>query len=243
MACACLLALAAAPAPAAEPIDLEGTWYVLVHYRDPKTANPDAMRWKDLVWVFTRAGTRLEWAEYPIVVFDDTTGRFESVAGNPRSRVLAAWEPNALQRAVIDAGPVVNRRGMRVKKLRGSDARGWKSARRTSAPSATVMTYQENLTIEGLDALPRFVREDVIGNAITASSGGGMRYEVERIERDGRVLSGRYTRDDRQTGTFRMWRTKPVRNLPEKKEDEPGEAGAGGGPSGTPDDRDDGGRP
>jgi hypothetical protein len=242
--CAGLLAIGAGPAPADEPIDLEGTWYVLVHYRDPKTANPDAMRWKDLVWVFTRAGSRLEWAEYPIVVFDDTTGRFESAGGNPRSRVLAAWEPNAGQRAVIDAGPVVNRRGMRVKTLRGSDARGWKSARRMSAASATVMTYQENLTIEGLDALPRFVREDVIGSAITAASGGGTRYEVERIEREGRMLSGRYVRDDRQKGTFRMWRTEPVRNLPEKDEsDERGEAGARGAPSGAPGERGDGGRP
>jgi hypothetical protein len=244
-ACACLLAVAAGAAPAAEPIDLEGTWYVLVHYRDPKTANPDAMRWKDLVWVFTRAGTRLEWAEYPIVVFDDTTGRFEAAGGNPRSRVLAAWEPNAEQRAAIDAGPVVNRRGMRVKTLRGSDARGWTSPRRMSAASATVMTYQENLTIEGLDALPRFVREDVIASAISASSGGGTRYEVERIERDGRMLSGRYTRDDRQRGTFRMWRTEPVRNLPEKDEDERREAddGAGDGPSGPLDDPEAGGRP
>jgi len=204
----------------AEPLDLEGTWYVLIHYRDPRTANPEADRWKDLVWVFARKGSRLEWTEYPIVYFEDASGRFESVGGNPRSRVLNAWEPNADQRRTIEQGPQVNRRGMRAKTLRGSDARGWSSPRGLSGTSATVMSYQENLTIDQLDGLPRFVRADVVGNAITASAGGGTVYAVEQIARDGRLLSGRYTRDEHQTGSFRMWRTPPVRGLPEKDADD-----------------------
>jgi hypothetical protein len=128
--------------------------------------------------------------------------------------VLAAWEPNAEQQRTIDAGPRVNRRGMRTKTLRGSDARGWRSPRRPAGGfSATTLTYQENLTIEGLDALPRFAREDVLGNTPDAPDRGGTFYTVERIEGDGRVMKGRYQRDDRQTGTFRMWRTEPVRGL------------------------------
>lgn len=211
---------ASAEASGGEPVDLTGTWYVLIHYQDPKTANPDAMRWKDLVWVFAKKGTRLEWTEYPIVAFEDTTGRFERIGGNPRSRVLAAWEPNPEQRKTIDDGPHVNPRGMRVKTMTGSSERGWTSPRRRSTTSAMVMSYQENLTIEALDGLPRFVREDVVGNMATTGSGGGTRYEVESIERGGRRLVGRYERDGRQRGTFRMWRTEPARGLPSKKDAE-----------------------
>jgi len=163
-------------------------------------------------------------------------GAGRSRSGNPRSRVLEAWEPNATQRATIAEGPQVNRRGMRVKTLRGSDAKGWRSPRRSPARSASVIGYREDLTIEGLDALPRFVREDVVGNALTGTEGGGSRYTVERIRDGGRELTGRYVRDDRQKGTFRMWRTPPVRGLPDKDEGgEPGGRGAPPSPATGPD--------
>lgn len=211
----------------AEPLDLTGTWFVLIHYRDPETANPDATRWKDFVWVFEQKGSRLEWSQYPIVVFDEETGRFERLGDNPRSRVLAGWEPDAAQQRTLADGPQVNPRGKSVKTLRGSNATGWQSPRRMATASASVMGYQENLTIEGLDGLPRFIREDVIGNAISASKGGGTRYEVEHVDDGGRQLRGRYERDGRQTGTFRMWRTPPTRGLPVKPE-KPDDAGPPG---------------
>jgi len=212
----------AAGGAGAETLDPTGTWFVLIHYTDPETANPDATRWKDYVWVFEKKGSRLEWSQYPIVVFDEETGRFETLGNNPRSRVLAGWEPNEAQLRTLADGPQVNPRGKSVKTLRGSNARGWQSPRRMATASASVMGYQENLTIDGLDDLPRFIREDVIGNAISASKGGGTRYEVEQIENGGQQLRGRYERDGRQTGTFRMWRTPPSRGLPIKPEKEEG---------------------
>ncbi|MDG2048684.1 MAG: hypothetical protein P8M78_00845 [Myxococcota bacterium] len=212
--------LGASPSAAAEPVDLEGTWYVLIHYQDPKTANPDAMRWKDLVWVFKQKGTRLEWTEYPTVVFEDTRGRFESIQGNPRSRVLNAWEPNADQRKSIAAGPQVGQRGKKVKTLRGSDANGWQSPHRPIQAGPSIMTYQENLTIEDLGALPLFLRQDVVGNRTTSDRSEGTRYQVETVEAHGSRLVGLYTRDGRQHGSFRMWRTSEPRGVPRKTEDE-----------------------
>jgi hypothetical protein len=163
-------------------------------------------------------------------VFDDETGRFESRGGNPRSRVLAGWEPDAAQLQSLAAGPQVNPRGRLVKSLRGSNARGWASVSRMGGASASVLGYQENVSIEGLDDLPRFVREDVIGNALSSSKGGGTRYEVEVVEPGGQQLRGRYARDGRQSGTFRMWRTAPTRDLPIKDEKDengdPTQAGA-----------------
>ena len=78
----------------ATPVDLAGTWYVLVHYRDEATANPQAKRWEDKIWTFERRGSRLHWTEYPIVVFHDENGRFENLGTSRARRILHAWEPN-----------------------------------------------------------------------------------------------------------------------------------------------------
>jgi hypothetical protein len=215
------LLVLASPAPrtarAAEPVDLEGTWFVLIHYRDAKTANPESDRWLDLVWTFALKGTRLEWSEFPLVVFADTAGRFEAISGNPRSRVLAAWEPNGAQMTTITEGPRVNERGSKVKTLKGSDAKGWRSSRRMTTTSAMVVGYQENLTIEAKGGMPVFIREDILGNAYKKSGEGMTRYETTEVQGGGRTLKGRYSRDDHKQGEFRMWRTAPVRGLVEKK--------------------------
>jgi hypothetical protein len=97
LACAALV-FAAAPAPA-EPVDLTGTWYVLVHYTDDNAPNPDEERWEDKVWVFAQAGRRLSWTEYPIVVFDDETGRFERRQTGQYARILLL---GAVARAAAD---------------------------------------------------------------------------------------------------------------------------------------------
>ena len=56
-----VLALALAPSPAAAAVDLIGTWFVLIHYRDSMTANPDSDRWEDKVWKIEQKGSRLQW--------------------------------------------------------------------------------------------------------------------------------------------------------------------------------------
>ena len=216
----CLLLIGAPAAEATKPIDLEGTWYVLVHYTDPKTANPDAMRWLDLVWVFEKKGTRLEWTEYPLVIFDDSRGRFEALGTNHQSRVLEAWEPNAQQRESLAKGPQVSQRGKRVKSLRGSNPSGWKTPPRRNTGGVSVMTYHENLTIEDLDGYPLFLRQDVVGNGTGGDTSAGKRYQVDAIEGKGSRLLGQYERDDRQTGRFQMRRTPPTRGVAPKNEDD-----------------------
>jgi len=214
-----LLAAAALPpsAVADDPIDLEGTWFVLIHFQDSSTANPDVMRWADRVWIFAHKGTRLEWTEYPLVVFQDASGRFEATAGNPRSRVLAAWKPNHSQRRTIAAGPRVNTRGMTTKSLKGSDAKGWRSSGRRPTVSASVMSYHQQLSIQGLTDKPIFERLDSVGSRRSKDADGGSRYVVEAISESGRSLNGGYDRDGIRQGTFRMWRTKAARGLIERE--------------------------
>ncbi len=199
-----------------DTLDIEGTWFVLIHFKDSSTANPDAERWQDRVWIFSRKGTRLEWTEYPLVVFQDTRGRFEAAAGNPRSRVLAAWEPNESQRRTIAGGPRVNQRGKKSKTLKGSDAEGWRSSGRRPTASASIMGYHEELSISGLNDEPTFERRDYVGHTTTSKAGGSTRYEVTTVSPSGHTLKGRYSRDGIRHGTFRMWRTKPARGLIER---------------------------
>jgi murein DD-endopeptidase MepM/ murein hydrolase activator NlpD len=205
----------AAAAPAAE-LDLEGTWYVLVHYQDAHAPNPQQERWEDKVWVFERKGSRIHWTEYPIVVFDDEAGRFERRSTGQYARILHYWEPTAAQRADIDNGLQVNTRGSKKKKLRGNDSKGWSSGRSTGAASASVVTYQEVWTIDGMPAAPVFARSDFMGGSRTDSMEGRTEYAATEVKGN-REISGRYNRDGHRQGRFRMWRSAPTGALKGKK--------------------------
>ena len=204
------LALASSAATASAT-DLVGTWHVLVHYRDDNAHDPQQERWDDKVWVFERKGSRLRWTEYPIVVFGDSSGRFERLGTNPASRVLHSWQPNGRQLAQIQQGLEVNPRGSKSKTLRKSGD-GWSSASRPAAASASVITYVENWSIEGLSALPVFRREDILGSALSESLEGVTLYATAQIEADG-VLRGSFERDSTRHGTFRLLRAGPVENV------------------------------
>lgn len=208
----CLLA---APAAASE-LDLAGSWYVLIHYKDGNAGNPDEERWDDRVWVFEHEGRRLSWVEYPIVVFEDETGRFERRSTGQYARILHYWEPDAGQRANIAAGLQVNSRGSKSKTLRGSDAKGWTSGRRGSAASASVVTYEEVWSIDGLPDRPVFRRVDFMGGGRTDTMEGLTEYTTSERQGDD-VLTGTFVRDGTRRGTFRMMRAGDARGLDAEK--------------------------
>jgi hypothetical protein len=213
LACVALVALPGA-AFALGADDLVGAWHVLVHYQDAGTENPEAQRWEDRIWVFEKAGDQLRWTDYPIVVFDDDAGRFEASAGNRTSRVLDYWEPNAAQQEQIRAGLAINSRGSRSKTLRGSDAKGWSSARRGGGyKSARVITYEETWNLDGLPDKPRFERLDSMGAAGGDDFEGRTLYETTEIAPGGDVLRGRYDRDGKRKGTFRLTRSGAVHSV------------------------------
>jgi len=203
-----------ASARAEEPgLDLAGAWYLIIHYTDESGANPEATRWLDRVWTFKEKGSRLNWVEYPIVVVSDQTGRFEAIAGNPRSRVLAGWTPNARQLEEILSGPHVNTRGSKSKSLRKTKAGGWATQGRAAVRSASVIGYQETWSIDDPATLPKFSLLDVVGGGTTKGDTGGSIYQVTAATDGGKELRGTYERDGVRRGTFRMLRTEPVRDL------------------------------
>lgn len=199
--------LAAAAAAPAAALDLAGTWHVVVHYKDTAARNQDALRWEDRVWVFERDGERLRWIDYPIVVLQDESGRFEG-----RSRVLAHWTPNAGQAAELAAGPTVNSRGSKSKALRGSDAAGWKSSS-SQQRSVAFITYEETWTIEDLAGLPVFTRVDVLGGGAADEAEGRTRYATSEVGAEGKLLRGSFDRDGTRTGSFTMTRVGAVKTL------------------------------
>jgi hypothetical protein len=214
---ACLFAFALPlPALAFGADDLVGAWHVLVHYQDSATENPNAKRWEDRVWVFEKAGDQLRWTDYPIVVFDDDTGRFEKSGGNRTSRVLDYWEPTAAQQEQIRAGLAINSRGARSKTLSGTNASGWSSARRGATyKSSRFITYEETWTIDGLPDQPRFERRDSMGSGSSEDFEGRTVYQTTRIEAGGDVLRGTFDRDGTRKGTFRLARAGAVHSVAE----------------------------
>ena len=188
-------------------VDLDGFWYVLVHYQDSATNKPDQWRWDDRVWKFERKGDRLEWKEWPIVVLDDESGRFEPMRGGRASRVLGKWEPSPTQLADIRDGIQVNSRGSKEKTLR-SEAGGttWSSGEVAAADSALVISYSETWTITGLPDSPVFTRDDTMGSSATESMSGRTVYKTESVGPNGDEISGTFERDGTRTGRFKLIR-------------------------------------
>jgi len=209
------------PAAASAGVDLAGTWHVLVHYRDARTANPEVDRWEDRVWEFVPKGSRLEWTEFPIVIFEDETGRFERREGTGQyARVLHAWEPSPGQLANLRVGLAVNDRGSQKKSLRRSgDA--WRSATRASPTSVSVITYQETWSIEAPEGLPVFTQVDLLGSESAESMKGRTQLRTAEVREGGDLLVGSYDRDGTRVGTFQMRRSGPRKAVPSKSQSAP----------------------
>lgn len=195
--------------------DLLGTWYLLIHYRDEATANPDADRWDERVWKFEPSGSRIKWTEYPIVVFIDSTGRFENLGTNRARRILHAWEPNAGQYAQIQSGLEINSRGSKTKTLRRVGD-GYESVGGLRVASASVIGYHETWKISGLARLPVFTRDDIMGSARAEQIEGRTRYSTLEVGSGGDLLEGEFQRDASRSGTFRLMRSGDVDSVGSK---------------------------
>jgi hypothetical protein len=192
---------------AALAVELEGTWYVLVHYQDSETSKPDQWRWDDRVWKFEKKGDRIAWTEWPIVVLDDETGRFEPTRGGRATRILGKWEPSASQLGDIRNGVQVNSRGSKSKTLQsGAGGTSWTSGEGEAAESALVVTYSETWTITGMPEAPVFARDDSMGSGATESMSGRTVYTTEKVGPNGDELTGTFERDGTRKGTFKLIR-------------------------------------
>ena len=191
-------------------VDLVGAWHLLVHYRDEASANPAAECWDDKLWRFEKRGSRLQWTEFPTVVFENLEGRFE-VAGDQRPvRVLHFWEPNEAQRAEIEQGLLAIPEGAKSKGLRGSPARGYRSAGGLRSESVSVIGYSESWSVEGLPGMPVFTHAVAMGSGRTEDVQGRTRYTAEVVSPEGNEVRGSFVRDGTRRGDFVLRRTGDV---------------------------------
>jgi hypothetical protein len=217
---AAALCLPFSPAAASAGLELAGTWHVLVHYRDARAANPEVERWEDRLWELEPSGASLRWTEFPIVVFDDESGRFERRAGTGQyARVLHYWEPSPAQLANLRSGLAVNDRGSQTKQLRRAGG-AWASGTRPSAASASVITYQESWSIEDPEGRPVFTQADVLGSGSAEGVEGRTELRTEQVLEGGDLLVGSYDRDGTRTGTFQMRRSGSRKALPKRTQAE-----------------------
>lgn len=204
---ACALAAAGLHTPGSaaadgREVDLIGSWHVTIHYHDEASANPDAERWDDKVWRFEKRGSRLQWTEYPIVVFENREGRFEVTDEQRQVRALHFWEPSDEQRGEIDEGLLVNPRGAKSKGLRGSPSRGYFSVGGLRSESTSVIGYSESWSVEGLPSMPVFTQDVVMGSGRTEDMQGRTRYAGTLVAPDGNEVRGTFVRDGTRRGSF-----------------------------------------
>ncbi len=203
--CAALaFGLPLAPQAAADEsaIALLGAWHLTIHYRDEASGDPEAKRWDDRLWRFEKRGSRMQWTEYPIVVFEDQSGRFETTENDRSMRTLSYWEPNDTQREQIGRGLQVNPRGAKSKGLRGTPERGYRSAGGLRSESVSVIGYSESWSVQELGDKPVFTQDVVMGSGRTEDMQGRTRYTTESVSPDRRELRGRFERDGTRHGHF-----------------------------------------
>lgn len=219
--CAIALVISPLAVVAAPSVDLMGTWYVLIHYRDEASSDPDTERWDDRIWLFAKKGSRLSWTEYPVVMFSDQRGRFERTLSGVQGRVLAAWEPNERQQKEIRDGLEANSRGSKTKTLRGSPSKGYKSVGGLRTQSVSVIGYHETWSIDGLPDAPIFTRDDLMGSGRTSTMEGRTQYAATEVEvlDGGTLIRGTYERDGVRHGVFRMIRAGDTVRSGSKKRD------------------------
>jgi hypothetical protein len=197
-------------AHAARGVELEGIWYVLVHYRDASSSNPDALRWEDRIWHFQREGERLLWTDYGLLRFVDTRGRFER-----NRRVMGPWEPSRSQRREIERGLFANPRGARVLALEQVEEGGWRTRADSDAlrKSRSVMSFGLAASVAGARDLPTFTVDEMLHRPGSIASLSHTVMVTKSASTSDDWLTGSYTRSGTRTGTFRMVPTSLRRRL------------------------------
>ena len=194
-------------------LDLTGTWYVLVHYRDADSPDPEFEFWEEKIWVFEQNDARLKWTEYGIVVFHSNRGRFESLTSGRKVRAEGPWYPDTDQLGEITKGLEVNSRGARNKSLRGSAARGYRTSGSMQRDSFSVIGFSETWEVDQLTGDPVFRLTDVMDSGRSDSLDGKASYTTtSKLRSKGKTsaIKGEFDRDGVQQGTFEMLRAGSV---------------------------------
>lgn len=200
------LALSAPAAGAADTdfskADLNGSWYVLIHYTDAGAENKDAKRFKDFAWTVEQTANTLTWEYYPFVFF----GEDSELVRRQAMKEATPWEPSASEWAAVRQAVDVSSRALQRKRMTGSTEQGFKSLAPLGSGGLNTMSFSRNWDVT-------FKPEKVSIVIVDSLSGSGglegmeeaITYEInERVSAD--EYRGTYTEGDKR-GTLRMVRS------------------------------------
>jgi hypothetical protein len=182
--------------------DLNGSWYVLIHYTDAGAENKDAKRFKDFAWTIEQTANTITWEYYPFVFFGEDSEPVRRQA----MKEATPWEPSASEWAAVRQAVDVSSRALQRKRMTGTAAQGFKSLAPLGTGGLNTMSFSRNWDVTFKPEKVSIVIVDSL-----SGSGGleGMEeatiYEInERASAD--EYRGTYTEGDKR-GTLRMVRS------------------------------------
>ncbi len=207
LAALCLsLALLAPGARAADAdfskADLNGSWYVLIHYTDSGSENKDAKRFKDFAWTIEQTSNTITWEYYPFVFF----GEDSELVRRQAMKDATAWEPTEAEWASVREAVDVSSRALQRKRMTGSNAAGWKSLAPLGSGGLNTMSFSRNWQVSfEPDRVSIVIVDSLSGSGGLEGMEEAISYELrERVSAD--EYRGTYSEGDKR-GTLRMVRS------------------------------------
>ncbi len=202
-----LLAPLGVPAGPQEPplLDLSGEWYVLLHYRDGNSPDPDGVRFRDFGWSIQQGEGEIVFRTYPYVVFEEELEQLRK----GYMRAAERWDPDPATMARLREELPVSPRAATSERLLGSRAVGFRSP--SSGPGGVnTLTFTRDWRVRFEPGVVRVEIEDALGG----HQGFEEMHETTVYEIQERTgpgeLRGVY-REGKREGTFRMLRARARR--------------------------------
>jgi hypothetical protein len=183
-------------------VDLNGSWYVLIHYKDSQSEDKSITKFKDFVWTIEQTANTLTWEQYPYVIFSEDA----EVVRRQAMRGHTAWEPDEAQWAQLKLAVDVSSRALTRKRMTGSVEKGWKSLAPLGSGGLNTMSFTRNWDV---GFKPDKISIVIVDSLSGATGLGGIEesttFEVTQRVSPGE-LRGTYEEGTKR-GTFRMVRS------------------------------------
>ncbi len=197
------LALLASPLRAADAdfaqADLNGAWYVLIHYTDARAENKDAKRFKDFAWTIEQTANTITWEYYPFVFFGEDSEQVRRHA----MKQATAWEPSASDWAAVRSAVDVSSRALQRKRMTGSTSQGFKSLAPLGSGGLNTLSFSRNWDVSFKpDRISIVILDSLSGSGGLEGMEEAISYDInERVSAD--EYRGTYAEGEKR-GTLRM---------------------------------------
>lgn len=209
---AAALLFGSAPASAVDlsNADLNGHWYILVHYKDDRSEDKSITKFRDAVWSIKQDENKVKINSYPYVFFSEGD---ELIRRNNMMNHVA-WSPDERIWGEIREFVRVSDRGSKVKTLKGGEAQVFESNPGGGGGfGMNTLTFTQNWK---LTFAPDSIRVDITDSLSGSGGLAGMDETItylitERVSDD--EFRGKY---DDPTRHGKMWMVRSKQRLGQK---------------------------